>query len=317
MELIRKELSSDEISPPGTRWNPDCNCVQQTPDGGTTWVDAPGLDPRSAPGFQLPPNPTENPQCDAAARMTAEVKELVDGFLTTSSTLQAVNALLAIILVVLPGYGILIDLLLVVAEALVAVGTVEIAEAMTDDVYLQLQCILEGVVNEDGTITQDEIDEAFEQVESTIGGIASTVIGEMMNTLGANGFSNAAASRSETGDCSACNPAANLQIINYLGTDLGANLVQQSTLRWTADAIEYTPGTFYLAICSATMGVGFVVTAWSYTSGGGVFESDSGASGVDDCTPAMPDEFDLNSDIQRFQFISHEAFSIQFFAYGS
>lgn len=317
MKVIRKELSPDEVTPPGTRYNSECDCIQQTPDGGTTWVDAPGLDPRSAPGFQVPPNPSGNPQCDAAARMTAAIRGLVNAYLNQAAALSAVNAILGVILVLLPGYGILIDLILAVVEAFAAIGQAAIAAAMTDEVYDQLLCILAASVNEDGSITQDEIDDAFTQVESQIGGIAATVIGEFFNILGANGLSNAAAERDETGDCAACSNPANLVIINYLGTDLGANLVHVSTLKWTVDAVEYSPGVFYLALCSGNPGLGFVVTAWDYTSGGGVFEQDSGQDDADDCTPVMPDLFALNTDIQRFQFISNSAFSIQLFAYSS
>lgn len=207
MQIVRKKLTPDEITPPGTRYNPDCDCVQQTPDGGTTWIDAPGLDPRTSPGFKLPPDPTADPECDGAARMTAAIKGLVNGYLGTASILEAINALLGIVLVALPGYGIVVDVIIAAVGALVVIGTLAIIAAMTDEVYATLACILSCHVGADGQIDQAGVDAAFVDVSAQLTGVAVSVIGEMFNVLGANGLSNASVLRDETGDCSDCNCA--------------------------------------------------------------------------------------------------------------
>ena len=48
MEIVRKYLTPDEVSPANIRTNPTTGEVEISPDGGTTWNDAPQLDPRHA-----------------------------------------------------------------------------------------------------------------------------------------------------------------------------------------------------------------------------------------------------------------------------
>ncbi len=54
MTLIRSRLSESQLGSTSYRYNSDCSCVQYSPDGGTTWNNAPGSDPRSAPQFRFP-----------------------------------------------------------------------------------------------------------------------------------------------------------------------------------------------------------------------------------------------------------------------
>jgi len=253
MFIIKKQLTEAEFAPVNQRWNSDCNCVQQTSDG-VTWVDAPGLDPRTAPGSLLPAAPTSNPACDGAARMTAAIKGLVNGYLGTASVLEAINSLLAIVLVVLPGYGVLVDILIAVVGALVVIGTLAIIAAMTDEVYATLTCILSCHVGEDGQITQEGVDAAFIDVEAQIGGVAASVIGEFFNVLGANGMSNAAVLRDETGDCDECECDICNDLYDFtLGDELG----------WYLSPDEQT----HVGVLGAWTGTGWVTTFASYFGG--------------------------------------------------
>lgn len=206
MKIIRKELAPDEVAPTDTRWNPDCDCVQQTPDGGTTWVDVPGLDPRSAPGSALPPAPTENPRCDAAARMSAAVQAYIDAAISTLSVVQAANAILAIVLVFLPGAGTLVELIIAVAEALLAIGTTVIEAAFTETVYSDLTCLAYCYIGSDGQLTEENWASFQAACYDHFGEptTVSDVLFYVFQTLGRNGFNNASVLRTETGDCSGC-----------------------------------------------------------------------------------------------------------------
>jgi len=204
MEIVRKQLSSNEIQPVGTRWNGATDTVQQTPDDGTTWNDAPQLDPRRDPAYQLPPRGGSDPKCDAAANMLAKLKTMVLIFESEIAVFQAATALLAIILVFLPGVGIVVDALLAIADLLVTLGASAISTAFTDEQWDLILCILDCEISDDGTVNENQ----FNAIISDIFNQCDTVVYDVMYTLlpglGWVGLTNAGATGEETGDCSAC-----------------------------------------------------------------------------------------------------------------
>jgi len=80
--VIRKQLSEDEIGNPNYRYNSDCDCIQYSSDGGTTWADAPGSDMRHADAFRLPPRGGSDIQCSAAANAECWLQTYIEGVIT-------------------------------------------------------------------------------------------------------------------------------------------------------------------------------------------------------------------------------------------
>ncbi len=205
MKIIRGRLSASDVTPATLRWNPDTNTVQQTADGGATWTDQPTLDPRSGDGYRLPARTTSDPRCDAAANMVVKLKSMVNIFESELAQLQAVNALVDIVLVFLPEVGIVIEALLAATEFLLTIGADVISAAFTDDQWDLVKCILYCDISGDGTVTSSQ----FDTIISDIHDQCSTVVYDVLFTLlhlalGDVGLSNAGATGDATDDCSSC-----------------------------------------------------------------------------------------------------------------
>lgn len=205
VQVIRKRLTADEVTPPNVRWNSDCNCLQTTPDGGTTWVDTPETDPRYSPGGKLPGRGGSDPRCDAAANMVAKLKTMVNIFEQELAQVQAANALLDVILLLLPGVGWVIDALLAATELLLTIGADAISTAFTDDQWQIVLCILDCSISPDGTVTQAQFDTILDKMHVQCNTVVYDVLYTLFTlSLGPVGLSNAGATGTETGDCSAC-----------------------------------------------------------------------------------------------------------------
>ncbi len=205
IQVVRKELAATQVTPANLRWNPDTNTVQQTPDGGSTWVDNPAADPRYGAGFQLPARSSSDPQCDAAANMVVKLKSSVNIFEAEIAQVQAANALLDILLVFLPEVGIVVEALVAATEFILTIGADVISAAFTDDQWAIVLCILYCDIASDGTVNQTQFDKILDDMHTQ----CSTVVYDVLYTLftlslGVNGVSNAGATGSETGDCSSC-----------------------------------------------------------------------------------------------------------------
>jgi hypothetical protein len=205
LQIVRKKLTPDEITPPDVRYNPDCDCTQSTWDGGATWVDNPGVDPRTAPQYQAPGISTSDPACDGAARIAAALKRSIDKTVATSNAVQLASALLDVFLFIVPVIGIIAEAIYIAALALLAIGTAAIDAAFTSDVYDEFKCIAYCHLNSMGQFTT-EAWEAFQTDCFTHFGIGtvSDVLQINFDTLGIVGFNNAVSVGTETGDCSAC-----------------------------------------------------------------------------------------------------------------
>lgn len=204
MELVRKYLTADEIGTPALRWNSDCDCVQQTPDGGTTWVDVPSADPRSAAGFALPPASSDNPQCDGAERMIAALKRLIDIVVQSAGSVAAVSAVLGYLADFLFGIGTLVALILEAVTGLLALGQEVLDAAFTSDVYDEIKCFAFNRVGGDGHFDDTGWTGFQSDVLAFFGGTINIAMGIVFQLEGINGFNNAASVGTETGDCIAC-----------------------------------------------------------------------------------------------------------------
>lgn len=207
MTLIRSRLSEADFSPPNQRYNADCDCIQITPDGGTTWNDAPGLDPRHSPAFLKPPVAGSSKQCDAAANMVKWLKDFIDqatalmdaGALVTA----VVNKLLEFIDLVFPGAD-LLTLILEGAGVIFDIGATALTAAFTSDQYDLLLCIFYCHADGDGRVSVDALAAIESDITAQLNTTAALVVNALLFIQGEIGLSNAGAIGSETGDCDAC-----------------------------------------------------------------------------------------------------------------
>lgn len=239
MKIIRGKLSASDVTPAGTRYNVDCDCIQISPDGGATWNDAPGLDPRSDPSYLLPSRGGSDPKCDAAANMVAKLKNMIDEAEKTVTEFQMATAFLTIIATFLGAAGILADAMVIVAEALITIGAGEISLAFTSDQWDIIECILYCDSQSDGTLTADDMSRILSDIHDQCTVVVSDVMALIALMNGFVGLSNAGATGSETGDCSGC-ACAWCYEWDFTISDGG----------WVADSdlANYTPGVGWEAV---------------------------------------------------------------------
>lgn len=204
MRIVRKYLTAEEVSPSNVRWEETCDCVQQTADGGATWTDNPGIDPRHFGGYRLPPVGGEDPRCQAAANMVKCIHDSIDAVTNAVNEAQSVTAMLAVFVVFIPGIGALLALIWAVAEAFFTIGFTVIGAAFTTDVYDQLTCIFFANIGEDGQVSATQMGGILSDINSQIGGTVFAVMNYILQTWGEVGLSNAGAVGNASADCSAC-----------------------------------------------------------------------------------------------------------------
>lgn len=189
------------------RYNSGTDSIQQTFDGGTTWVDNPSLDPRTSTLYRLPPNTATDQRCQAAANDVRFISDLIGNVLVTIDAAGTAEGLIAILLpffVELGPFGILIDLVLGLAFVLFAAGSTAIAAAFTNTVYDQLLCIFDCNLSLDGSCTPAQLTAIENAISTDIGGLVNDVMQAMLFLMGDVGLSNAGATGSAPADCSGC-----------------------------------------------------------------------------------------------------------------
>lgn len=204
IQVIRKRLDETEVTPANLRWNVDCDCVQQSPDGGVTWIDSPTQDPRSSTLFQVPARTGGDPHCDSAQQMHDRVKNMLDAIIASSDVLQAINSVVAIIALFFLELGIIIEAIWAIVSAIFSVGTTTLNAALTDDQYDLLLCIFYCNIGSDGTVTADQFATIKSQVTAQLNTVAGAAINQALDAIGFVGLTNAGALGEVTGDCSAC-----------------------------------------------------------------------------------------------------------------
>lgn len=204
MEIVRSELTVNDVQPPNTRYDPDCECVQTTTDDGATWQDNPAADPRSNGAYLLPPRGGSDPRCDAAEAMMQHFKAMVDRYLAESAILASVNALIALVAVFFPPAALFSVLWFVIVDGLNTIGSTVVDAAMTDPVYDQFKCIFYCNLTLDGRVTEIGLAAMQTAINDDIGGVPNIVFDLFAGALGVVGWSNAAASGEYTGDCAEC-----------------------------------------------------------------------------------------------------------------
>jgi hypothetical protein len=212
---------SDVVCFSGLRYDADTDTVQQTFDGGMSYVDNPGADPRHATPFQFPPVGGDDPKCQAAARMTRFISDLISEVISvvdTAGEAEGLAALLLALFVELGPFGILIDLVLALAAILFGAGSLALADAFTSTVYDTLTCIFFCNVESDGSVTAADVSAILDQVNTQIGGLVYDVLAAMFFLMGEVGLSNAGTIGDPlTPDCSGCTDCA--YCVSYSAAD--------------------------------------------------------------------------------------------------
>jgi len=229
VDVIRTRLAESDVTPPNTRYDGTPPVFQTSYDDGATWVDTPNQDVRYSSFAQFPPlTPGTGVICDAAERMTQQLKDCIHLMCTVADAAQAVTGLLELILLPEGLVGVLLSLFFTICDWIIDNGQATILAAFTDTVYDDIKCELFCRINVDGTITQANLDAAWDAVQAAHTGTVATVIGEVRFLFTDVVFSNAATQRTETGDCSACPGGDFCHVWGASGTPFDA------AFNWTA-----------------------------------------------------------------------------------
>jgi len=204
MMIIRKRLATSEVSSPDFRT--EDGVVQQTGDGGITWVDSPANDVRHADAWRLPPVVADDPKCQAAANMTRFLVNWFEELLPILSAAGSAWALLStlILLFVVLGPFALVIIMLDVAATLLGIGATAIGSAFTTEVFDQLTCIFFDNIGGDGQVSAEQLESINDDVDAQIGGVAATVLHIIFALVGEVGVSNWGARGDAPADCDNC-----------------------------------------------------------------------------------------------------------------
>jgi hypothetical protein len=204
MTPIRKELLESEVSPPQFRYDPETDTAQYSPDGGETWVDNPGADPRHNPAYQAPLPGGADPRCDAAATIVQRIKDVVDITIAAPTTLSQANQLLKYVLIFIPEIALIIGII-EVATNFLNILKPYLEASFTTEVYDGLTCLFDCGIHADGSVTAGDISAILALVEADYDDTVFQVVQFITQTWwGEVGTTNAGAVGTITGDCTDC-----------------------------------------------------------------------------------------------------------------
>lgn len=207
VDVIRGRLSEEDVIPPNIRYNPDTDTVQFSPDGGTTWNDAEGQDPRRAPAFLKPARTGTDRACDAAANMVAWIKAFMDEII---EDLTGIGTAGLIVSTALNAWSLLfepiaiLDLIATVAESVGGFGSTLLDASFTTETYDLLLCIFFCHVDGDGQVDADRFLLVQSDIADQLNPTAAIVMALILGAQGNVGLSNAGAIGDVVGDCTDC-----------------------------------------------------------------------------------------------------------------
>jgi len=203
MDIVRKLLSELNLNPPGVRYDLDTDTVQTLIDG--TWVNTPELDPRTAISGLYPPLGTgDTARCNAAAGMVAKIKSIVDYRIAVADQTLLVSGIVAILMLFFAPLGLLVELVWALAELMLAISAIDMADAFTSTFYDDLTCYFFCELDNSGRLRDGALDRIFAKVNDNYPGDAYDVFTNIVAVLGYIGLDNAGATSEETGDCGDC-----------------------------------------------------------------------------------------------------------------
>lgn len=208
IQLFRQRLSEADFSPPYLRYHAETDAVQYTPDGGTTWTNAPEFDPRHSSTLLRPPLTTSDVRCDSAANMVKWLHDFIDALIAAGSTaseiLLVVNVLLEFLELLTGFASVIINLIVEAAGTLATIGSAALDAAFTSDQYDLLLCIFYCNMDTAGNVSIDQLTAIQTAVTNQLNATAAGVVNLILGLQGETGLTNAGRIGSETGDCSGC-----------------------------------------------------------------------------------------------------------------
>lgn len=221
MMVIRKLLDPREVANPTTRYNPDCDCVELTPDGGNTWIPEPALDPRHNPSFKKPPLDNPDARCIGATNLRNYTEQIIQGVTDNAAFFSAATHVLGVITFFMPGIDLIIDVILEVIGGLVDLGREALVTDFTEAAYDDLKCIFYCNEQADGSFTAGNIAAIQSQIHTQMGGIIPEAMDFIFTILGEVGASNAASADTPEANCSACDCGSWCWVIDFTIDDGG------------------------------------------------------------------------------------------------
>lgn len=204
MKIVRMKLTPDDLGDPNIRYNDTTHTTQFSPDGGTTWTDAPTLDARHANTFRKPTLTGSDIRCRAAANMIAAVKARNDAFISSTGQAGLLTEALAVTLLIGLGAGWILALIVETIAALELISSAVVNAAFTSGVYADLECIFFCNIGIDGSMTAAQATTIQSAIASAHAGTVSDVMALYFTEWGEVGFSNAGTVGSAAADCSSC-----------------------------------------------------------------------------------------------------------------
>lgn len=205
MKVIRKLLQAAQVYPANIRYDETGDTVQYTPDGGTTWIDSPENDPRQHNHY--PPLETDDPRCDAAARMAALIQELqqqLEDGLQAAAFGAEVTTLILLTLAFIPLIGVLTAVIIGLYSQLVVLGYAAVHAAFDGFDWDEFTCKILAQLPTGGVMSSSGFDALQADITASYTANQQTVLLGILSFLGYGGLNDAASTRGETGDCSSC-----------------------------------------------------------------------------------------------------------------
>lgn len=245
MEIVRKKLTPDDLSPPYLRYNPDDDVVQVSGDNGATWQDAPQLDPRTT--NQFAPLTTGDPQCDGAIRMVAAIEEVVMALINAINGGAQYAALQGILMGWLAVFGfffVLVALAALVLALFVAIGYAALYSAFSMFDWDELACKVRCSVDSQGRLDATSLQEVKDMIAADYDSTQSAILNAILDLTGFGALNAFAATRSETGDCSGCDECEWCWYYDAAALNAGNDWTHSSDFSYS-QVYEASPGGSY------------------------------------------------------------------------
>lgn len=209
VEVVRKHIEwstpNETDCPYRLRYNADTDTVERFDEASQTWQEAAELDPRQQ--YQQPPVDTSDPRCDAAARMTAEIRSLVEaGIENVENVGTAFDGAALIIagLSLISGINLFFSLAVEVASGFLDFTAAQLHNEFDEFDWDAMTCEFYCRINEEGRLDEAGMADFVQNYLNTLSLVQSALINLNMLLLGWGGLSDYAALRSEVGDCDEC-----------------------------------------------------------------------------------------------------------------
>lgn len=191
--------------PTNRRYNSEGE-LEESFDGGITWVPAPTNDSRFS-GTVAPPlagSDGSEKRCIGATSVQEYVKvTFIDELATGAGYADLYAAAVAVVAALgVTGVGILIA---AAVAAIFILGVSATQAAFTSEVWTEFKCILYCHIRPDASFTKAGWEGVKQDILASFGGIVSAVLYNWVNTIGVVGLTNSARSGfAAEGDCSMC-----------------------------------------------------------------------------------------------------------------